>query len=284
MRDEEKEELKDIFLISIQGMERTPSKTRNFLESLPSEWSVHTLGIDLRKSTLSDIASKVNLKYLTFIAGGQLSPGELGCYLSHQKVYRAMIDRGISQALVLEDDTELVGNSCELIAALENCSESNFELVSFYSEGGGILLSRRSKPVYSAPVPPVSTLAYWITLQGAKKLYNEVEISGTADWPFQIARVKVGAMKTKLVAHANGLQSIDEFSSSHRPINRVHLSVRPLRVLIGQFKWENYDYLFKNYGAFVTFKQLLFFRVVKKITKLVKFGRIEGNSTVILWS
>ena len=31
-------------------------------------------------------------------------PGEVGCALSHQKAYKAIIDRGLSHALILEDD------------------------------------------------------------------------------------------------------------------------------------------------------------------------------------
>ncbi len=34
----------------------------------------------------------------------QLLPGEIGCYLSHMKVYRTMCDRNLPECLVLEDD------------------------------------------------------------------------------------------------------------------------------------------------------------------------------------
>jgi len=40
-------------------------------------------------------------------AGWALSPSEIGCALSHIKVYRRMVEQGIAHAIVLEDDVEL---------------------------------------------------------------------------------------------------------------------------------------------------------------------------------
>ncbi len=34
-------------------------------------------------------------------------PGQIGCYLSHFKAYRALLDSGDESALILEDDAEL---------------------------------------------------------------------------------------------------------------------------------------------------------------------------------
>jgi len=41
------------------------------------------------------------------IAGSALSPGELGCSRSHQKIWRLMIEQAIPAALILEDDVLL---------------------------------------------------------------------------------------------------------------------------------------------------------------------------------
>jgi GR25 family glycosyltransferase involved in LPS biosynthesis len=275
--------LQDIFFITIQGMQRTPFQTRSLLESMSQEWAVHELGVDLRKSDLVGTASVIELKKLAFITGGQLSPGEIGCYMSHQLVYETMVRQEISQALVLEDDANIVGSLSDLKEQLAHCKESDFDLVSFYGQGGAIYLRNRTNTIYSALVPPVSTLAYWISLRGAKILQTERQITGTADWPLQIAKVKVGAIKLKLIEHSEGLQSIDEFSDSNRPQNRVHLSVRPIKVLLAQFRRDDYSYLLTNFGVFVTFKQLLFYRVIKKFTKLVKYSHVHENGSVVLW-
>ena len=87
----------------------------------------------------------------------------------------------------------------------------------------------------------------------------------------------------KLVEHSEGLQSIDEFSDSARPKNRVHLSIRPLKVLLAQFRLDDYSYLLVNFGVFVTLKQLFFYRAIKKFTKLVKYSHVHENRSVVLW-
>src|SRR3546814_18646332 len=37
--------------------------------------------------------------------GRAMSKGEIGCYASHFSIWRDMIERGVRQAIVLEDDT-----------------------------------------------------------------------------------------------------------------------------------------------------------------------------------
>lgn len=49
------------------------------------------------------------------IAYPPLRPGELGCVSSHLKIYQAMVDRKIAQALIIEDDVVLPENISEII-------------------------------------------------------------------------------------------------------------------------------------------------------------------------
>ena len=51
--------------------------------------------------------------------GRDATPGELGCALSHIGIYRLIQERGISHALVLEDDAWLNPNLPQLLAAIE---------------------------------------------------------------------------------------------------------------------------------------------------------------------
>ena len=40
------------------------------------------------------------------VYGAEMNAAEIGCYLSHQKIYRRIVDENIATALVLEDDIE----------------------------------------------------------------------------------------------------------------------------------------------------------------------------------
>lgn len=59
-------------------------------------------------------------------------PGEIGCALSHQKIYAKMIDENISEALILEDDVILNDNFKKIIESIQICN----------NEPHAILLSR----------------------------------------------------------------------------------------------------------------------------------------------
>jgi len=62
--------------------------------------------------------------------GRDLSQGEFGCILAHRETYRHMLDQGIEQALVLEDDALLTDDLPRVIEALLQFS-SEWDLVRF---------------------------------------------------------------------------------------------------------------------------------------------------------
>ena len=49
--------------------------------------------------------------------GWKLSPAEIGCALSHLKVYKLMVERQLPYAIILEDDIELAGDFAALFQA-----------------------------------------------------------------------------------------------------------------------------------------------------------------------
>jgi len=109
---------------------------------------------------------------------GNMSPGALGCYLSHLRVYEQVIARQIPVALVLEDDTVL-HHSVRLL--LENgCRNLDFDYCFlgsedhgdegfvFYDAGSAVELASGFK-AYLLSAGPYCLNAYLITLEGAKK-------------------------------------------------------------------------------------------------------------------
>jgi len=60
-------------------------------------------GRNLSRANILDVYSKEEaIKNI----GRELSSGEIGCALSHKKIYKKMLDENINQALILEDDVE----------------------------------------------------------------------------------------------------------------------------------------------------------------------------------
>ena len=48
--------------------------------------------------------------------GWKLSPAEIGCALSHLKVYKLMVERQLPYAIILEDDIELKNFDISIVA------------------------------------------------------------------------------------------------------------------------------------------------------------------------
>jgi glycosyl transferase family 25 len=108
--------------------------------------------------------------------------GEIGCYMSHLKAWRTIVDRKISCALILEDDIVIDESLTRLIQYLGKSSNS-FDIVKFYS--------KKKKPKLLDSVPfgsshqlcrfkkiPIGNQGQLVTLSGAKKLLNTFEKFG----------------------------------------------------------------------------------------------------------
>lgn len=63
-----------------------------------------------------------------------LGPGEIGCTLSHQKIYRLAIEQNLDAAVVLEDDVFLEHNFADFVHTLKSLPPLDFEVILL---GGG---------------------------------------------------------------------------------------------------------------------------------------------------
>ena len=117
--------------------------------------------------------------------GRELSLAELGCALSHKKIYEFMVKSNISEVLILEDDIDF---DKELLAVLENRSlfPIDWELVLLGHHTGGsrdgetkssVWWKQRLIKQFSLKRPSEvgrGTYGYLLRLSGAKKLLREL--------------------------------------------------------------------------------------------------------------
>jgi len=146
---------------------------RNLNETILEKWKIHCMEGYL------DPQEFRTMKY-----------GEVGCFLSHHMVWQAMVDRQLSMALILEDDAVF---SMEHYGELEegkNVTEWRMKfdraLEEFVELNGELLyIGRRRNEEYveqflecdncrwlTRPSYSYWTVAYMVTLEGAKKLLN----------------------------------------------------------------------------------------------------------------
>jgi glycosyl transferase, family 25 len=109
---------------------------------------------------------------------GNMSPGALGCYISHISIYKRIIENHIPVALILEDDTVLHYSVKALVD--DGCQSLDFDYCFLGSEDigdEGYVFYDSKKPVnlssqheaYFLSSGPYCLNAYLITLEGAKK-------------------------------------------------------------------------------------------------------------------
>jgi glycosyl transferase, family 25 len=104
-----------------------------------------------------------------------LSPGEIGCYLSHWKILQTLVEQDIPQALVLEDDFVATDELPPVLAALAAGGLPPYDIVK-------LAISEPQTKTFEPIVPLTpssslvrhhnvlnSTLAYVVTREGAQR-------------------------------------------------------------------------------------------------------------------
>lgn len=140
-------------------------------------------GKDLSQSKISQYCNQKKAKQLF---SRELLLGEIGCALSHKKVYKRIVDENIPYAVILEDDAVVKEEFHEVIKLILN-SDVNWELIllghhknankglsSPLSVWGRNRINSKSTLNYLADFG-FGTYGYIISLEGARKLKVELD-------------------------------------------------------------------------------------------------------------
>lgn len=102
----------------------------------------------------------------------QLSPGEIGCFESHRRLWKKIVDQGISGALIVEDDVILASDFAKLDFDGHDVDivkiDAGIGRLSWYGTSVKPLNSQRS--LRRLLGTEFSTGCYFITAAGARKL------------------------------------------------------------------------------------------------------------------
>ena len=135
-------------------------------ERIPGVYGATLNDVDLNSAYSSQLNKSIYRRPLT--------KGEIGCYMSHQKAWQAIVDKSLPCALVVEDDILIDSNLKLFNEKLARFTES-FDIVKFHCKkanprivdkvpiGNGYDLCRFDKV-------PIGNIAQLISFNGAKKL------------------------------------------------------------------------------------------------------------------
>lgn len=171
-----------IFVISLKNSPRRAVISRH-LASLELEFEF--FDAIYGKALSENELAKIDYDFYprNYNARKPLTLGEIGCAMSHIKLYEHMIANNIQEAIIFEDDVFL-NFHFKLIfkTALEKVSK-NKEIIFLYHGKAKILpftkslperykLAKYMRPSKNSKRSIISTAAYYLTNQGARKLLN----------------------------------------------------------------------------------------------------------------
>lgn len=183
------------FIISLAGSPR-----RDFIKEQCMQYGLNPLLIeatDLRKSSKEQLETLYLPTERAQKKQRFLSAAEVGCALSHRRIYRQIRDENIPLALVLEDDARFLQGFNHFFSLLDYIvKEIDFDILIL----GHVKTTAESLPYYYRQHPikkrhhyrgydlgtpweqyGCGTVAYLITHQGADKLLTENQVRVTAD-------------------------------------------------------------------------------------------------------
>ncbi len=134
-----------------------------------------------------------------------LTPAEVGCALSHQKIYQRIWEEGHDAAIVLEDDAIITNAFAELTMQV---IDPDIDLLVLCHRFARVSMKfpkmlNGGSMAYVCKTKPLLTVGYIITNRTADYfIKNSLPLSGPADWPVDLLGINVFAAHPQIVHHS----------------------------------------------------------------------------------
>ncbi len=162
-----------VFVINLARSEGRRNSMESQLQKLGVPFEFIT-AIDGQRLTAQDLM-KYSRTESVRIHGRELSPGEIGCALSHLNIYERMLQFNHHECLILEDDINI---GAMLINILEHRSRLplDWELINFYTTAPEVPFGEPIIDIYRPTLFRTwanGAAAYLINAKGVKKLLQK---------------------------------------------------------------------------------------------------------------
>jgi glycosyl transferase family 25 len=179
--------------------------------------------------------------------GRSSTPSEVACVLAHHRAYAVVRDRGLSAAVILEDDAIPTPSFWPVaVATADRLRPGDIALLEHRGSVAALRLGREALPagrelVYLHRREPWGATAYVVTLGAAERLRRFGDPVGSApdDWRLFGARVVVRAVMPAVVEHDEARPSeigAERFSAE---LSRPRATVRAGHHLRGTGVWTS---------------------------------------------
>jgi len=202
--------------------------------------------VDGRRLSQQELTKLCDFKWMMRYEGRELSRGEIGCALSHIRVYQRIIKENIPYALILEDDAWLTPAIVPVLQALEKMiTPTEFNVYSL-STGDG----RTSRLVVSPYFLKKSsttfcTHAYVLTRQAALRMVDVMfpvaHVSDPWGWLTKHNIIKLYTVFPQLATQNNIIFKSDIWSDGGRPQNSPKKMIEVVRHKGYRAYWKLFD-------------------------------------------
>ena len=193
-----------IFVISLKESKNRRKEISKRMQELGLEFEFFD-AVDGRQGLPKEYESMVD-RNLTKKRYGVMSDGEYACALSHALLYEKIVEEKVEHAIILEDDCILDKDFANMVKRkeLEKADINCVLLYHLFASGlkfGKIILNK-NYTLMKMPKTPFGTVGYYIKRTFAQQAYEKsIPVSGTADWPFDLANMGAYAIYPRIVQH-----------------------------------------------------------------------------------
>lgn len=139
------------------------------------------VGVDGSSLTQTELA-QVDQKYCHTNFNHEMNPSEVGCAMSHIRIYEKMVADNIAHALILEDDAYVLSCVPDILSSVMR--RPNFDMLYLFHGKAkrwpfshrlphNYRLVRYMSPSKKSKRCIIGAVAYMLSLNGAKKLLNQ---------------------------------------------------------------------------------------------------------------
>lgn len=218
------QDLPPIFIISLKNSPRREFINKRLTDlGFSFEFFDATYGKDLSEEQLKEI--DFDFYPNKYAARRPLTLGEIGCAMSHIKLYEHLVHNNIEKAIILEDDAIVSLYFKEILVDALNRLPKRAEIL-FFDHGKAKIfpftknlveryrLARYLKPSKISKRTIIRTTAYLITLNGAKKLLKYA-------YPIRMpSDFLTGSLQLTHI-NAYGIEPACVFGGSHSEIDQM---------------------------------------------------------------
>jgi GR25 family glycosyltransferase involved in LPS biosynthesis len=123
--------IEPVFVVSLESNFARVQHVKNMLKTISVNAEI-VPAVDVGKITRDELKQFIDKGDVAETYYDDLTPGELGCAMSHLSVWRKIVDAGFEQALVLEDDFMFCQNFSEKYYRLKNALPKDFDVTFLY--------------------------------------------------------------------------------------------------------------------------------------------------------